>query len=323
MSRAMRVHDSLASEHRDMAADLGPRTQASKPARRMDIELARILASIGIVLFHTHYGFNAFSYSGIVIFSFMTMWLTAQSPTISLSDKARRFLQPWAFWMVIYGLVNLLGHHPLFGRGTHPFTQLFAGTSVHLWYMPFAFGCVVVYAWARRWAAPHPLALGAGVLAIGMLLAHAMWRGLSVQCLVPIGQWAHAMPAVLLGVAATHPSLTRRVWLRHALWIAAMVSAGLAIDDPWLGWAYLTGLPICWILSTRPAWTQVLSRFDWRVLSSCTPGVYFSHILVYQALQRVVPPTALSLIPWLTIALSFAMVWVLRKSLPRFNDVWS
>jgi hypothetical protein len=319
----MHAHDSLASDRHRMSAEPAPRTSPSVANKRMDIELARILASIGIVLFHTLYGFNAFTYSGIVVFSFMTMWLTAQSPTLRLREKARRFLQPWAFWMVVYGLVNLLSHQPLFGLGTHPFTQLFAGTSVHLWYMPFALGCVFAFAACQRWIAPQALSMGAGALGIGMLLTHTLWREVSVQCLVPTGQWAHAMPAVLLGVAAAHPSLNSQTWSRHAPWIAAMVVAGLAIDDPWLGWAYVTGLPICWTLSTRPAWTQVLSRLDWRVLSSCTPGVYFSHILVFQILQRVVPPASAALTPWLTLVLSFVMVWAVRKALPRFNPVWS
>jgi hypothetical protein len=290
---------------------------------RMDIELARILACVGIVLFHTLHGYNAFTYGGIVVFSFLTLWLTAQSGRIELTEKAQRFLLPWAVWMVVYGAANLATHQPLFGLKTHPFTQLLAGTSVHLWYMPFAFACVAFYATTRHWWRSDLTALAAGVLGLSMICTHGWWRANSLEWLPPIGQWAHALPAMLLGVAASHSHIRQRPWAGHLFWAIACVSAGLAVEDPWFGWAYVVGLPICWWLTSQAGLPKGLQTLDLRWLSGCTAGVYFMHVLVYQLLMRLPSAVPQYLTPWLTIVASFALTWGLRRLFPRFNRLWS
>lgn len=56
-------------------------------------------------------------------------------------DRARRLLIPWLIWSAIYAafkLLEVVWHHKPLGSEFSA-TMLLTGTSLHLWFLPFAY----------------------------------------------------------------------------------------------------------------------------------------------------------------------------------------
>lgn len=299
-------------------------THTARVGRRLDIEVLRVLACIGIVLFHTLDTGKALSYSGIVVFAFLSAWLTLQAPPANWLDKTLRLLRPWALWFAVYALFNVLVHRQALGLHPNGFTVLFAGPSLHLWYMPFIWLWVMALNSARQWVPVSRLsAAGAGLFAAAMWTAPT-WRPCADQALPPLAQWAHATPAVFMGVACASPQRSRLTWGMLGLGLAG---AALQLStDAWLAGPYLLGGSACLLLSLQawpvaPETPWVRRSIAWA--AACTSGIYFTHILSYQVILRLHWPLDPMLIPWLTMATSIGLIIALRRAAPRWVSWWS
>jgi len=115
--------------------------------RNYNVDRLRILATFGIVWFHT-VGIPGrhVAYAGLAIFIMLSFaYVTLRSPMATsaaiLSERFKRLLLPWAFWWLIY-LAAKMGKSVL---SNTPFSAdidlgwILAGPSIHLWYLPFAF----------------------------------------------------------------------------------------------------------------------------------------------------------------------------------------
>ena len=299
-------------------------THEARPQRRLDIELLRILACVGIVLFHTLDTGKALSYSGIVVFTFLSAWLTLKARPANWQDKTLRLLRPWAFWFAVYAVFNVLVHRQALGLHPNGFSMLFAGPSLHLWYMPFIWLWVLILTGIRRWVPASSLSVIGAILFAAAMWSAPAWRPHANEALAPLAQWAHATPAIFLGMACASPLRNRLTWGLLGLGLAG---AGLQSGtDPWLAGPYLLGGSACMLLSLRawpvaPQKPRLRRGIAW--VAACTSGIYFTHVLTYQLILRLHWPLDPVLIPWMTIGASMVLITTLRRMAPRWVSWWS
>ncbi|MFP5221062.1 MAG: acyltransferase family protein, partial [Acidobacteriota bacterium] len=230
---------------------------------------------------------------------------------------------PWAAWSVVYALAHMIkGRAPILLKGLVPFGIL-AGTNAHLWYLPFAFivSCVILLvegllphrtegADNRKPAWNHTAAALCAISTLAGIVVLARWRavGGGQGLPEPLGQWAHAAPAVLAGLVFRYAASGLARWT-FAVALAIASSYAWVIGDPGTGIAYLAGTTGFMVLSTVPVFVDARIR----VWSACAYGVYLVHPLVYQGFTRLVWVPMDFIGATVTFCICLAVVYWARK----------
>lgn len=293
--------------------------QTQDTPKQQNIELLRIVSAFGIVWFHAGAVGGQIAYAGLVVFAIISMYLAGKSANRHAATpraRALRLLRPWAVWFAIYGLLNIMEHHQPVRSELGVVGGLLIGPASHLWYMPFIFACLLVFD-ALRWRySERAMAWGSAVLAIAALASVPWWRPLSFSAPLPTAQYAHAMAAVLIGVFFAYYGALGRL----APLLLAVMLAFAALALPWhdVGLTYLLALTVSFaVLFLAPARFPYI---DVSVISRCTPGIYFVHLLWLSALSKLVHGPALAIGAFLG---SLLMVLVARKLFPGLAQYWS
>lgn len=160
-----------------------------KTARNGLIDYGRFVAALGIVWFHTQAPGDRIAYIALPFF----LVILSMPSSASMGHRARRLLQPFVTWSMVFALVHLAfalkNNDPPFGWWQ--WSMLLSGTWIHLWFLPFAFLTAVLSPWFQ-----HPLAsLGAALLAAVLLSVEGS------PTIVPFGQWSFGVIPVLVGIA--------------------------------------------------------------------------------------------------------------------------
>ncbi len=259
--------------------------------RNQSIELIRIAAAFGIVLFHSGASGAEFGYAGLIAFTMLATYFGGSNGKLG-----RRLLVPWAFWSVFYIGWRMLADGTPLVEGLGPIASLLYGT--HLWFLPFI--CVAILASRQLKTGIRPAICG--VVALAFCLAAPWWSEAVLSTQPPIAQWIHALPAALLGVAIT--SRAGRIIASASLLACAFWNvAGITIP-------YVLG-GIAVLLATG------LSTTRWKVegVSSCMLGVYLVHIAALGIMNRILEPQTIATAMAAFIA-SVAGVWLARRHVP-------
>lgn len=302
-------------------------------ARIANIDRLRVLAAIGIVWFHIEgIPYRNIAYAGLPVFLLIfCSLLTSQGHTGTTTDflarRWHRLLKPWLFWSAVYGLCRLAKGLATTDVGTLwemvSVETLLAGTSIHLWYLPYAFLCSGIIYGLNRWTSRinHTVAFLAAA-AVGMVLLAVHATGIWSHMVSPLPQWEFGLAAVPLGIAVgrclmiAHREHRRLVLLTIALMVAIEClilqhfGFGVAALPYGIGLA-LVCLAYCWE-----------TRGD-GLVASLTPltfGIYLIHPLVIHVLRRV-PAMNDHYVAFvlLTVCISTLMTLVLvRTPLRRF-----
>jgi hypothetical protein len=287
--------------------------------RRQDIEALRLLSAFGIVWFHTGtvgVPGGGWGYAGLVAFLALSVQLggrRGQADAATLKRRARRLLLPWACWFGIYGLWNAHQGLPLLAADQHPVAAVLAGTSIHLWYLPFMFMVLVGLDVLKAHAPPALLSAAAGGLAIAGVASAPWWRPISLGWPYPLLQWADAAAPVLLGVFLSGASALPRA-LRLALSAGVVLAAAAILPFQWLGLPMLLGSLAALLVHGGGLAGRI--RIDLRPASDCTLGIYLCHSLVFALLLQVGGLPA-ELLPLAIFGLSLAGVALLQRAWPR------
>ncbi len=306
----------------------------SLPATRIaNIDRLRILAAIGIVWFHTDgIPYRNIAYAGLPIFllvfySLLTSHGCTGTTTDFLKRRWNRLLKPWLFWSAVYGLCRLAKGLSTIDVGSLremvSMETLLAGTSIHLWYLPYAFLSGAIIYRLNRWTcrvSDAVVVLATTTAGMVLLAIHATgtWNHLGH----PLPQWEFGMAAIPLGMAVGRclmiPSRDRQ---RLLLLVIALIVAIECETLQWLGFGspaipygiglVLVCLAYCW---------EIRSDIVVTSLASLTFGVYLIHPLVAHALRRV-PATNDHYVVFilLTVCISALATLVLMKTpLKRF-----
>jgi len=181
-------------------------------ARVANIDRLRILAAIGIVWFHTENApYRHIAYAGLPIFLLIfCSLLTSHGKDVSTGEffkrRWNRLMLPWLFWSAVYGLCRVA--KAFFTGHAEPIESMFsaetllAGTSIHLWYLPYAFlWGLIIHALNRRTSDldAEPIIALSTAAGMALLAIHAtgMWTNLPR----PLPQWEFGLAALPLGVA--------------------------------------------------------------------------------------------------------------------------
>jgi hypothetical protein len=292
-----------------------------KRARQTNWDRLRLLSFLDIASFHMS-GEYLFLGAGLPIFLLLRFALASRLPT---PEPTRKFIQvrvekllfPWVAWSLLFGAAGLViglrnGVSP---RDMVDARMLLYGTTIHLWFLPFAAIVGIAVHYLDVWTQKVPTRLflvACGLLGVAALaFAHlADVRG------EPFRQWVFGLPAVPLGlmlgrtmarpwanvrlvwwavlaacVAALGASLALRPAgaplvtaepIRYALALG-LVAAGALLPNPPGRWIEkITPLLLGGYLLQEPLYTQTVMRLE-RVM-----GIQLSPVLLVLV---SVPPT--------------------------------
>lgn len=310
-------------------AKAGPASLSLPVERVANVDRLRVLAAIGIVWFHTDgVPYRQIAYAGLpvfllIFFSLLTMQGSAGTTMDFLRRRYNRLLKPWLFWSVVYGLCRLTKAMHTMDVGSLremlSVETLLAGTSIHLWYLPYAFLSSLLIRGFNHWTsrANHTVVVLATTTAGAILLAaHAagLWDR-RLTC--PLPQWEFGLAAIPLGIA-----------VGRCLAIASRDQQRLLLTTI----ALVTGLE-CYVLSLRSfdacavpygiGVTLVCLAYCWEIrrdtivawLAPLTFGVYLIHPLVAYVLRHTLAPHEHFVIfVLLTVCISILVVLILMRT---------
>lgn len=281
--------------------------------RNQAVEALRIAAAFGVVYFHAHAPGWQVAYAGLVVFLALSPMFEVGAnlhKSKSITSIAWLYLAPWALWFVVYAAWQFLQREPIFHSSGNFATAVLAGTSKHLWFLPFMFLVVLALRSIKKLVPSVAMLWMASIAAAGMILIGAEWHA---SFPAPYAQWAFAAPAVLIGIAlgaASHVVNGR--WALLPVAVAMLYSVGDA--DSIAVFAYPIGIGLLagavWF-GSRLAFGNVTK---W---SGMMLGVYLVHSLALALSQKLLGrgsvPTvmaafALSLIAVLAWRMALAML---------------
>ncbi len=182
-----RAAKSVAPDRRSSQPGFRHGAHSGQTTRNATIDYLRLAAAVGIVWFHSQAPGHWIAYLALPFF----LVLLGMPSTASLQKRARRLLWPFLIWSGIYAGVRVVfalrsGEPPL---GWWETGMLLAGTSVHLWFLPFAFMGTLVFRLIR----PDWLVLVLPVLA-AVVVVLAPEAGIA-----PFQQWLFGIVPLTLG----------------------------------------------------------------------------------------------------------------------------
>lgn len=244
--------------------------------RNGSIDLLRLAGAAGIVLFHLGLPGGWIGLSALPMFVLLAVYYGADRSPAAL---AQRLLVPWIIWSGIFGLAKLgqaLAAGQAIGHEFAPWMML-TGLSLHLWFLPFVFGFVMLAQLTRR--LPE---FWLGMLCLTGSVA-ALWAFNTHPLPTPLPQWCSVLPAAFAGLAMARTGQPLSVLMLLAL------GGGAAI---WMaGWDRGSWQLLIAALMTAGALRVALptTRFSiWAAQASLC--VYLVHpLLIAIALQVMTP----------------------------------
>ncbi len=282
--------------------------------RNQNIELLRIIAAYGIVEFHSGAPLAGIAFGGVVAFTVLANLFQVCDPTRqrSRSALATSLLVPWAFWMLVYGALNLIFRGYLLNPDLPIIYGLGIGPGGHLWFLPFIFVALITNRALVQLIGPMWLMAASLVLLLG-LVASGWWVEQWQTALDPLSQYAHALPGLMIGTALGCGLASRH----RRLALIATALAGLVLaywqfaeTDMAAGWQYPVAIAAVLAALLLPA-----LPFNVEPVSRCMMGVYLVHMGMLSLCNQLTGEHQLVTVV-LAFGLSLAGVWTVRRFVP-------
>lgn len=265
-------------------------TVTQRSGRNQGIELVRVLAAFAIVWYHSKAAGSEISYSGLSAFLMLTMLFEVGSNwsrRVRIAALARRLLIPWAFWFVVFGAINLARHHPFMSLDYSGgwVAGVLAGSSIHLWYIPFIFALIVTLAAMKRSVDRQVLFWLAMTATVANLATVGLWEPWSRQIGYPLAQWMQASTAVLIGLLIGLHRSTR--WGAQALAVALMLVAATWVLSPLPGVALPHMIAALVLLAALRWGDRIPASPVMQTLANATFGIYLCHPIFLGAAKQL------------------------------------
>lgn len=261
--------------------------------RNGSLDLARLPAAFGVVLFHAHAPGGLIGYSGLAYFLILVPTLGLPSSAAARAvdfarNRFRRLLLPWVIWSAIFAVLEVARWLATERPSAERFDPLMlvTGTSLHLWFLPYAFVASLCLPPIRRLALTlsHPafIILLTVVLLLLLISFAPILHGSSKP---PLAQWAYGLPSLLTGLVLGLALLRRVSSTPVNLAVLAVLGTAVAI-----GWAaeilqLTVAFLVILVCMALPIPSSPLSAF----CSRHSMGVYLVHPLCISALDRALP----------------------------------
>ncbi|MFN3254029.1 acyltransferase family protein [Roseibium album] len=269
--------------------------------RNGSVDLLRFVGAIGIIQFHCGTPGHSISLAALPMFVILLVYFGEGS---DLGSSARRLIAPWLIWSAVYAVLKIAQSVVSGTSLSSEFApwMLFAGTSIHLWFLPFAF----VFLCAST-TVPERLPLAALWTLCLVLSAVALWAFNTQTVPAPFTQWLAVISAACTGLlmSRTQNSLLPPTVLAFCAATAFFLGVE-GITDQLL----IAGLAVVLAMEVH---LQQSALTDF--LSNISFGLYLSHPAVLAAVLYVVPVNSPLLFP-LVAAGSLAATLVVKKVFP-------
>ncbi len=233
-------------------------------------------------------GYAGLAYFLVLVPAFGLAGVASASASTFLPARARRLLLPWVIWSAIYaalklGLMAIERRHV--GNLFAPF-MIVTGTSLHLWFLPYAFVASLCLPPVRQLAIglrrPAFLLLMAAILLASLM---SFLPALHHQPDPPWAQWAYGLPSLVAGLALGLAWLRRENARLVSLFLLAVTAIAWLVG--WRDGVLQLVVAVSAILACL-VWPSPTTRFS----AFCTRhsmGVYLVHPLCVSALVRTMP----------------------------------
>ncbi|NJK36307.1 MAG: acyltransferase family protein [Oscillatoriales cyanobacterium SM2_3_0] len=281
---------------------------------RQDIEVLRLISALGIVWYHSGARGANIGYSGLIFFVILSVFLVSHKK-ISIQKRARRLLLPWLIWFVFYGVLNKITDEPFVNLKNGFLPGILAGSLIHLWYLPFIFIVLVTIDVIKNIFSSSTLAHTGAILAIILLIFSDQWREPTIALGYPWEQYAHATPAVLIGLffrGFDQIGTKLRTFLLLLILFASIHSTVFSS----VGIPYTIGAIAFSSILLYPL--PIPERFNIINMSKLSLGIYLIHPFLLMVAHKLSlhPGILLSIIIFLASSL---LIWILTKSLPNIS----
>lgn len=217
---------------------------------------------------------------------------------------------PWVFWLVFYRLINIIQLSSVIPKESIS-TSIIYGTSPHLWFLPFTTLVLITLSFAKQRVSPKVLFSISVPITAALLLLFPSWGDLSLNLPLPGPQWAHAIPAVVSGLAV---GLMTRVRYGYVL-----IFCGVFLPSAYLAWlginiTYCIGISLTIITVTvGPKLFGIIPNIQ--PITSCMFGVYLTHPFWISILMPFTNHRGYVLVT-MVFTISFCTVYTLRRFIP-------
>jgi len=287
----------------------------TKPAAyRQAIDLARFIASFGVVAAHAYAMENDWvGHISLGLFLILTAFLAMQSAQRAggryrFLVRAKRLVLPWLAWSLFFRLVALkVSDDPGKWQLLSDPWSLLVGSTIHLWFLPFVMlAMALVEPVGRLITTPRRLAMALAALVV---LSMPLFWAHELELHAPLPQWSFGFPVYILGLllGVAHP-MGRAGW---PLLAAAVLSGlGLLISGG-AAWALtvvgaVLAFEVFWRMPMQGKWLPLLGQASF--------GIYLIHpffmLVTYKFFGAEVN---LLFAAVLTFAMSCAAVLVMRR----------
>ncbi|MCI5116675.1 MAG: hypothetical protein D3913_01655 [Candidatus Electrothrix sp. LOE1_4_5] len=281
---------------------------------KLEVEIFRILSAFGIVWFHSGMETGrSIAYGGLIFFSIVTTYFaTISTRTHSFFNRLERVVIPFFLWGIFYGVINLLFKGSVFPEHYMLLSKILASPSIHLWFLPFIFLSHVIVDNFKQVMSREWFATMIGVTVIILISTAPIWRGFDYYR--PLGQYAHVLPAVLIGIFFGGIRNIRdniRVIVNIGIFISIMVMT--IMHQSGVGITYLVGMIPCIFLFVG----HTINNNDSFLfkISSATFGVYLLHPFALKVLRYLEFDGWL--LPFLAFFSSLIIVMSLKTVAPK------
>ena len=304
----------------------------SKSERIVNIERLRFLAAFGIVLFHTlgdrHVFTKTIGYSGLpvflIVFSFLLIINQKEISFFEFTQKRfQRLIIPWLFWCIVYAAFFLLKQYyqQRVLQWSFHWNTIMMGTSIHLWYLPYAFFMSLVIFWIKK-------------IDVGGYTLHLTWvftlllipsfilfsRWIDNDMLPsPLPQWLFGIPAILIGMILGIIYNMEKVCTRQLVLTGFWGS--LLLLFIFLYWKNLHSMLIPYSVAALLSSLALFCRgHEDRLslkLASLTFGIYLIHPMLGYIINFVTHDKQNLLLSFGIFLIAGALTWIMQKTYLR------
>lgn len=270
-------------------------------ARSGSIDILRFIGAIGIIWFHLDLPGSDIGLAALPMFVALFVCFGMGRDRAGLTD---RLLRPWLFWSAIF-VVAKLGQAMVSGAplaDEFAWWMLFAGPSIHLWFLPFSYLFVRLMQRASRqtWL---PLAV--------VLVPASLWMSNALILPQPFAQWATVIPAGFMGLLL-HALGPRSLRSHNFGWMSIALAAALA----WAGVEHVV-MQYVWGMSAMLIALQVSlpQTALCKRAAETSFGLYLLHPLIIAGVAYV-PLNSLVWQTLIVVIASIMLTHMMRKVTP-------
>lgn len=254
--------------------------------KKQDIEFFRIICAFGIIWYHSASFAHEISYSALLIFIMLSCYLTraADFSCELVKKQAIRILVPWVIWFAIYAAINMATHKPPINLDNGLSSALLAGSSIHLWYLPFIFFICLAVSQIKVKFHDRNILIFTSITSSLILLSTCFWRPFSISLGYPYAQYFHALAGVLIGICFSYIHTSSQRTSKIIL-LSLLFSSLFAIPYAGVGTPYIVAIIAFYLLCTN--FFSFLNKIDLTPISCCMLGVYLIHPIIIRIVKKI------------------------------------